>query len=81
MIKTMDLYDLSHTMAGEYLKKFEYPWQALSGIKNLILELGSKLDDNYDEVSPNVWVHKTATVISRPLSKRLRRLDSLGSTQ
>jgi len=33
MIKTTELYDLSHTMAGEYLKQFEYPWQALSGIK------------------------------------------------
>ena len=62
MMKTMELFDMSHTMAGEYLKKFEYPWQALSGIKALILELGSKLDDNFVEVSPEVWVHKTATV-------------------
>ena len=62
MMKTMELFDMSHTMAGEYLKKFEYTWQALSGIKALILELGSKLDDNFVEVSPEVWVHKTATV-------------------
>ena len=62
MIKTMELYDLSHTLAGEYLKKFEYPWQALSGIKALILELGSELGDDYTQVSSDVWVHKTATV-------------------
>ena len=62
MIKTMELYDLTHTMAGEYLKKFEYPWQALSGIKALILELGSKLSDEFTQVSPDVWVHKTAKV-------------------
>lgn len=62
MIKTMELYDLSHTLAGEYLKKFEYPWQALSGIKALILELGSRLGDDYTQVSSDVWVHKTATV-------------------
>ena len=62
MIKTMELYDMSHTMADTYLKKFEYPWQALSGIKALILELGSNLGDDYTEVLPNVWVHKTATV-------------------
>ena len=62
MIKTMDLYDMSHTLAGEYLKKFEYPWQALSGIKALILELGSELGDDYTQVAPDVWVHKTATV-------------------
>ena len=62
MINTMELYDLSHTMAGEYLKNFEYPWQALSGIKELILELGSKLDGEFTQVSPDVWVHKTAKV-------------------
>ena len=62
MIKTMELYDMSHTLAGEYLKKFEYPWQALSGIKALILELGSELGDDYTQVAPDVWVHKTATV-------------------
>ena len=38
MIKTMELYDMSHSLAGSYLASFEYPWQALSGIKNLILE-------------------------------------------
>ena len=62
MIKTMELYDLNHTLAGEYLKKFEHPWQALSGIKALILELGSKLSDEFTQVSPDVWVHKTAKV-------------------
>lgn len=62
MINTMELYDLSHTMAGEYLKKYEYPWQALSGIKELILEIGSKLDGEFTQVSPDVWVHKTAKV-------------------
>ena len=40
----------------------EYPWQALSGIKALILELGSKLSDEFTQVSPDVWVHKTAKV-------------------
>ena len=62
MINTMELYDLSHTMAGEYLKKIEYPWQALSGIKEQILERGAKLDSEFTQVSPDVWVHKTAKV-------------------
>lgn len=63
MIKTCDLFDLTHTAAAAYLSEFEYPWQALSGIKNLILSLGEKLDKSeYDEVSPNVWVHKSAVV-------------------
>ena len=62
MIKTTELFDMSHTLAGEYLNGFEYPWLALSGIKNLILELSSKLNNDYEQVSPDVWVHKTAVI-------------------
>ena len=62
MIKTVDLYDLTHTLAGEYLARFEYPWQALKGIKDMILDLGKTLSDDYEEIAPQVWVHKTATV-------------------
>ena len=29
MLKTKDCFDLSHSLAGDYLKKYEYPWQAL----------------------------------------------------
>ncbi len=64
MIYTIkDLYDLDHTMAKDYLLQFTYPWEALAGIKQLILDLGAKLDpEEYTEVSEHVWVHKTATV-------------------
>ena len=62
MIRTENLFDFSHSLAGSYLRGYEYPWQALAGISNLILALGSGLGDDYTEVSPQVWVHKTATV-------------------
>ena len=62
MLTTMQLYDLSHSLAGDYLAGFEYPWQALGGIKNLILTLGASLDDAYSEISPSVWVHNTAVI-------------------
>lgn len=62
VIRTADLYDLKHTLAGEYLAGFEYPWQALKGIRNLILDLGWKLGDDYTEIAPTVWVHKSATI-------------------
>ena len=62
MLKTTELYDLERTLAKDYLKQFEYPWQALKGIKALILELGPALGEEYTEISPQVWVHKTATV-------------------
>ena len=61
-MKISQLYDLNYTLAREYLKKFEYPWEALGGIKDFITEIGSSLDENYIAVSENVWVHKTAKV-------------------
>ncbi|MDE5753929.1 MAG: UDP-N-acetylglucosamine pyrophosphorylase [Oscillospiraceae bacterium] len=58
-----NLFDLSHTMAGSYLKKFTYPWEALSGIKEMIIRLGQNLNpEEYDHPSEYVWIHKTATV-------------------
>ncbi len=62
MLKIQDLYDLTHSLAGNYLSGFDYPWEALKGIKELILTLGPQLDAEYTEVSPTVWVHKTAVV-------------------
>ena len=66
MLKTAELYDMSHTLAGAYLSGFEYPWQALKGIKELILALGPTLGEDYTEVSPTVWVHKPAAVAPTP---------------
>ncbi len=62
MYKTCDLFDMSHSMAGNYLSGFEYPWQALGGIKELILSLGPQLGEDYTETAPQVWVHKSATI-------------------
>lgn len=62
MITIQELYDLEHTQAKSYLEQFTYPWEALKGIKDFIVQLGSTLGDDYQEVSPQVWVHRTATV-------------------
>ena len=59
---TTGLFDLSHTLAGDYLARFTYPWQALDGIKELILSLGPALGEGYQERAPQVWVHETAQV-------------------
>ena len=63
MLTINDLYDLDHTLAADYLRQFTYPWEALKGIKEMILQLGKELDpEEYEEVSENVWVHRTAKV-------------------
>lgn len=62
-LKISALFDLTHTIAADYLAGFSYPWEALGGIKSLIVSLGETLPaEEYDEVSPQVWVAKSAKV-------------------
>ncbi len=62
MYTISDLFDLTHTKAYAYLSNFTYPFQALSGLKQFIITLGESLDENYEEISPKVWVHKLANI-------------------
>lgn len=63
MYRTTELYDLTKSIAGEYLSSFEHPWQALSGIKELIVKLGENLPkDEFEEISEKVWVHKSVKI-------------------
>ena len=57
------LYSLEHTLAKEYLAGFRYPWEALKGIKDMILALGETLGEEYTQISPQVWAHKTAKIM------------------
>ena len=62
-LHTLDLLDLEHTLAKDYLARFEYPWQALKGIKELIVKLGEALpEEEYEQRAPQVWVHRSAVV-------------------
>ena len=63
MYTIKDMYDLDHTLAKDYLSQFTYPWEALAGIKDMIIKIGEKLDpEEYEEREEHVWVHKTAKV-------------------
>lgn len=68
MINTVDLFDLSHTLAANYLENYEFPWQALKRIKDFIISSGENLDENeYKEIQPQIWIHKTVVVASSAL--------------
>lgn len=62
-MRIKELFDLDKTIAAEVFEGCEYPWQVLSKIKEFTLSLGKKLDkEKFDEISPDVWVSKSAKV-------------------
>ena len=62
-IKITELFDLTKTIAADYLSKFTYPFEALQGISELIISLGESLDSSvYEKRGGNVWVAKSAKV-------------------
>lgn len=61
--KIDELLTLSHTLAAPLFEGKRYPWEILSELKEFIRKLGATLSpEEYDEVSPEVWIHKTAKV-------------------
>lgn len=63
MYTVNDLFDLDHTITKDYLSQFTYPWEALNGIKDVLLKIGETLsEEEYDHPSENVWISKEAKV-------------------
>ncbi len=61
--KTANLYDLSETLAGDYLKGFTYPWEALKGIGEMIKAVGETLDPEiYEKRGEDIWIARSAKV-------------------
>ena len=58
-----DLLDLSHTLAAPLFEGKRYPWEVLPELKDFIRKLGASLPrEEYDEIAPEVWAHKTAKI-------------------
>ena len=61
--KIEELLDLTHTLAAPLFEGKRYPWEILSPLKDFIRELGASLPkEEYDEIAPEVWVHKSAKI-------------------
>ncbi|MDY3796083.1 MAG: UDP-N-acetylglucosamine pyrophosphorylase [Agathobacter sp.] len=61
--KIANLYDLSQSIAGEYLAQFTYPWEALAGISDFIRKIGPTLDpEKFEKRGEDIWVAKSANV-------------------
>ena len=65
MYTIKDLFTLDETYpeVREYMLQFTYPFEALKGIKELILKIGENLPrDEFEEIKKDVWVAKDANI-------------------
>lgn len=60
--KITALFDLSHTSARPWLEKAEYGHEVLEQIPQIIRELQSTLGDDYEQLRPQIFVAKDATI-------------------
>ncbi len=62
-LEITELFDLSHTLAAPYLSGFTYPWEALGGLSDFIIELGKSLpEEEYEEIGEMIWAAKSAVI-------------------
>ncbi len=62
-MKISEMYDLSHTIAGELFEGVEYPWEVLPRIKDFVLKLGPTLDPNiYENKGEGIWIARSALI-------------------
>ena len=56
-----NLFDFNKTIASSYILKYDYP-EVLNHIGEIIFEISKNLNNDYQEISPNVFVHKSVKV-------------------
>ncbi len=62
MYRTADLFEDGHSLLASYILSFDYPWQALEGLSDMIIKLAGSLPPEYRKCGENVWIHETARV-------------------
>ncbi len=63
--KTVNLFNPDETIAQEYLRTAEYPWELLEGLGDYIRALGPTLDpERFEARGADIWIAKSATVAS-----------------
>lgn len=61
-MKTKEIFLSNESIANDFIKSFEYPFEVLPNIKEYIIKLGNALDNQYEKIGENIWIHKTAKV-------------------
>ena len=61
-MKTKEIFISDSSIANDFVKQYEYPYQVLKHIKEYIIELGNSLNEDYHKSGENIWIHKDAKV-------------------
>ena len=62
-ITVSDLFDLTKTLAADWLAKVTYPWEILPDLANLICALGRTLPvDRFVPLRETVWIARSARI-------------------
>ena len=61
-MKTNEIFLSDESIANEFIREYEYLFMALPEIQEYIMYLGSILNNDYEEIIENVWVHKSAII-------------------
>ena len=61
-IKNKELFDLTKTRISDIFKNREYPWEVLEHISEFLEKTGESLGDDFAQIAPKVWAHKSAKI-------------------
>lgn len=61
-MKNKELFIIGNSIADLYIKKYEFPYEVLPNIKDIIIEIGNNLSNDYFLLKENVWVHKNSKI-------------------
>ena len=60
--KYENLLNLNATIAKSLFEEYKHPWEVLPMIEDFILKTIPNLGDEYEEISKDVYIHKTAKI-------------------
>ncbi len=61
-MNTKDIFLANESIAYDFILSYKYPFEVLAEIKNYILELGKSLNQDYQKIDSDIWIHKNAQV-------------------
>ncbi len=64
LLGTKMLFASGGSLAYSWLCDFEYPWEAIPHVADMIVKLGQELNDGYACVGENIWIAKSAKIAS-----------------